>query len=277
MQQRWKGQVGILVLMIGVILPGFSQNRGNLTGKVVDQKGNTLPGASITVQGTTLGTATDLNGFYSLSGIPDGLQKVKVEYMGYLPVTKDVSVEKGTTREVDFKLTVTVKELKGATVSAVIDGQQRALNQQKNASNIVQVLSADQIGRFPDLNVAEALQRVSGVTITRERGEGAEVQLRGTPANFVNINVNGEQIMGVTGTNGNRNTTLDVIPSDIISSIEVQKTMLPSSDGDAIAGVVNLRTGIARSIKGKGSFDIGSGYNVLRQSAQCRNLSDLWP
>lgn len=57
------------------------------------------------------------------------------------------------------------------------------------------VLSSDQMGRFPDLNVAEALQRLSGVTISRERGEGKTVQLRGTPANFTNINVNGEQII----------------------------------------------------------------------------------
>ena len=63
---------------------------------------------------------------------------------------------------------------------------------------MMSVLSSDQMGRFPDLNVAEALQRLSGVTISRERGEGKTVQLRGTPANFTNINVNGEQIIGTS-------------------------------------------------------------------------------
>ena len=71
-------------------------------------------------------------------------------------------------------------------ISAAVDGQQRALNQQKVADNMMQVLSADQMGRFPDLDVSDALRRLSGVT-----SDGKEVQLRGTPANFTNINING--------------------------------------------------------------------------------------
>ncbi|MCD8165153.1 MAG: TonB-dependent receptor plug domain-containing protein [Bacteroides sp.] len=143
-------------------------------------------------------------------------------------------------------------------ISTAVDGQQRALNQQKVADNMMQVVSADQMGRFPDLNVSDALRRLSGVT-----SDGKEVQLRGTPANFTSINVNGEQVMS-SQEGGKRNESLDVIPSDILSSMEVQKTLLPSNDGDAIAGVINMRTGTARSLDPKFTLDLGTGYNFLR-------------
>ena len=104
------------------------------------------------------------------------------------------------------------------------------------------------------MDVSDALRRLSGVT-----SDGKEVQLRGTPANFTNININGEQIMS-SQEGGKRNESMDVIPADILSSMEVQKTLLPSNDGDAIAGVINMRTGTARSLTPKFSIDLGTGY-----------------
>lgn len=265
MRKNAKAAPMLLAILLMTVLSSYAQDNGNLSGKVIDQNGNVLPGASVMVEGSTLGTSTDLNGLYSLRGVPVGQQKITVEYLGYKPVTSTVTIQKGVTVTREFKLTETVKSLGVVTVSSVVDGQQRALNQQKTADNIMQVISADQMGRFPDLNVAEALQRLSGVTITRSRGEGAEVALRGTPANFVNINVNGEQIMGVSE-EGKRNAALNVVPSDVLSSMEVQKTLLPSNDGDAIAGVINMRTAIARSLKTRFTLDLGTGYNFLRKT-----------
>ncbi|MGN6294530.1 MAG: TonB-dependent receptor [Chitinophagaceae bacterium] len=266
MRNKLKQALSLLAIMLITLLPCHAQDHGNLSGKVTDQNGNVLPGASITVDGTTLGTSTDLNGVFTLRNIPSGDRKIVVGYLGYNSLTVSVKIEKGKSISQDFKMTEVVKSLGGVSVTSVVDGQQRALNQQKTADNLMQVISADQIGRFPDLNVAEALQRVSGVTITRNRGEGSEIQLRGTPANFVNINLNGEQMMGVTE-GGKRNPSLDVIPSDVLSSMEVQKTLLPSNDGDAIAGVINMRTAIARSLKTKVTIDASTGYNVLREKS----------
>lgn len=220
-------------------ISGFGQRRGNLRGKVTDQTGSVLPGANVLVDGTTLGAATDIDGIYLLQGItPGDSVKITVVYLGYEPVTKPVRIVAGETATLNFQLIEAANSIDGVVISAVVDGQQRALNQQRNSDNMMSVLSSDQMGRFPDLNVAEALQRLSGVTISRERGEGKTVQLRGTPANFTNINVNGEQIIG-TSEEGGRAESLDLIPSDILASMEVQKTLLPSNDGDAIAGVVN--------------------------------------
>jgi TonB-dependent receptor len=176
-------------------------------------------------------------------------------------------VKGGTITNSNLKLTSNAVSLSGVTVSSVREGQQKALNQQRNADNIKQVISADLMGRYPDLNVAEAMQRLPGVTIGRNSsGEGATVQLRGTPGNFTNINVNGEQIMGTSET-GSRNASLDVIPVNVLASMEVVKTLTPDLDGDAIAGQINMKSPTATSLKTKLSVDAGLGYNDLRGKA----------
>ena len=253
-----------LLCLIAIVIPTisvFAQGKGNLSGLVKDDLGETLPGAAVVVKGSTLGTATDLNGAYTLSGIPAGTCIIEVNYLGYMPVTKTFTIKANQTLTANFELKQSAVALGDVVISAAVDGQQRALNQQKVAGNMMQILSADQMGRFPDLDVSDALRRLSGVT-----SDGKEVQLRGTPANFTNISVNGEQIMS-SQEGGKRNESMDVIPADILSSMEVQKTLLPSNDGDAIAGIINMRTGTARSLDPKFSVDLGSGYTFLREKA----------
>ncbi|MCI6550098.1 MAG: TonB-dependent receptor [Prevotella sp.] len=232
--------------------------QGNLSGIVRDAHGETLPGASIMVKGSTLGTSTDINGSYTLLDVPAGQQVLVVNYIGYEPIEKAITISRGKNMVMNFTMKESAVALSGITVTGVLSGQRSALNQQKTADNLMQVISAEQMDRFPDINVSDALRRLSGVT-----SNGKEVQLRGTPANFTNINVNGEQIMGSQEA-GKRNESMDVIPTDILSSMEVQKTLLPSNDGDAIAGVINMRTGIARSLRPSFQIDLGSGYTFIR-------------
>ena len=250
----------LLVVLLTATATAWAQSRGNLTGRVTDESGAPLPGATVLIKGTTLGTATELDGYYTLRGItPGDSVTVTVDYLGYTPVSRKVKIEAGKTATVNFTMKQLSTKIEGVVVSAVVDGQQRALNQQRAADNMMQVLSADQMGRFPDLNVTDALRRLSGVT-----SDGEQVQMRGTPGNFTNININGEQLMG-SYEGGRRNPNLDVIPSDVLASMEVQKTLLPSNDGDAIAGVINLRTSTARSLSPSFKVDLGTGYNFLRE------------
>lgn len=240
---------------------------GNIKGQVTDNDGNSLPGASVTIKGTTRGVSTDLSGNFTLLDVKSGKVVLVVNYLGYAPVEKTVEVKTGVTVNQSFRLVDFSASLKGVTVtSSAREGQQKALNQQKNADNIKQVISADLMGRYPDLNVAESLQRLPGVTIGRNSsGEGSTVQLRGTPGNFTNINVNGEQIMG-TQEDGSRNAVLDVIPVNVLSSMEVVKTLTSDLDGDAIAGVINMKSPTATSLKTKLSLDAAAGYNNLRSN-----------
>lgn len=251
--------ITVILTMMTVSLSASAQGKGNMRGMIKDREGNTLPGASVAVRGTTLGVASNMDGEYVLQGISAGSVDIDVNYLGYKTISKKITVEAGKTVVENFVMEEASYSIGDVVVSAVVGGQQRALNQQKMADNLMQVISADQMGKFPDPNVADALKRLSGVTT-----DGKEVQLRGTPASFTNINVNGEQIMS-TQEGGKRNEGLDVIPSDLLASMEVQKTLLPSNDGDAIAGVINMRTGTARTLKPRFSVDLGSGYAFLRE------------
>ncbi|MFT3824659.1 MAG: TonB-dependent receptor [Chitinophagaceae bacterium] len=241
------------------------ENTGNITGHVADKDGNALTGASVRLKGTTNSVAANQAGNYQLLNLKPGTYTLVVTYMGFQVTEAQVTVIANQTVTQNFSLEPDKKALQTVIVTAAREGQQRALNQQRIADNIKQVISADLMGRFPDLNVAESLQRLPGVTINRNRGEGSTIQLRGTPANFTNINVNGEQIMGVQE-GGDRNAQLDMISVNVLSTMEVVKTLTPDLDGDAVAGVVNMKTPVAASLKARLSADLGMGYNNMRDN-----------
>lgn len=246
----------MLTLSMGIL---SAQEHGVLRGTVKDVNGEVLPGACAFVKGTTNGAVSDINGNYVLRGVPAGQTAIVFSYLGYKDIEASVNIPAGKTAIYDAVMEDVTNTLQSVTVTAAIDGQQRALNQQKMADNQMQVISADQIGLFPDLNVTDALKRIGGVTT-----DGTQISMRGTPTNYTNINLNGEQLLG-TNEGGYRAPNLSFIPSDVLASMEVQKTLLPSNDGDAIAGVINLRSGEARSLKPKFNVEAGPGYNFLRQ------------
>ena len=93
---------------------------------------------------------------------------------------------------------------------AIASGTVRALNQQRNADNATNVLSADDVGRFPDPNIAEALQRVVGISIERDQGEGRYINVRGAPAEFSAVAVDGVAVSALDPTT--RAVDLDTLP-----------------------------------------------------------------
>ena len=128
-----------------------------------------------------------------------------------------------------------VTQLKDVVITGVLQGQQKALNQQKTADNIKNVISADQIGRFPDPNVAEALQRVPGVNIERDQGEG-QICIGKRSCSTV-YECKHQRRTNSVSRGGVRYVALDAVPADQLASIEVSKAITPDMDGDAIGGV----------------------------------------
>jgi TonB-dependent receptor len=235
--------------------------KGTLRGQVVDSQTNeVLPGATILLKGTTIGTTSDVNGGFLLR-VPSGENEIEVSYIGYKNHSQTVTVTESGTASVDFKMESDALQLKDIIITGVLQGQQRALNQQKTADNVKNIISADQIGRFPDPNVAEALQRVPAVNIERDQGEGRYVLVRGLAPQFTNISINGEQIPSPEA--GVRYVALDAVPADQLASIEVSKALTPDMDGDAIGGNVNLITRTAQSETPAISASALAGYNHL--------------
>ncbi len=256
----------LLTFVVGTLssVAGYAQ-LGAVTGKVTDQQsGESLIGALILIEGTSLGAVTGLDGQYRINGIREGEHNLVFGYLGYEEERQKVRVIGGETLVIDQGLAYNSVLISEVIITGNVEGQARALNQQRTSDNIKNIVSADLIGRFPDLNVAEALQRVPGVNITRSRGEGSTVSLRGTPAHFTAININGEQIPS-TQDNGSRNESLDLIPADQLASMEIVKAITPDMDGDAIGGSINLRTPTARSTNLQLKAEAGMGYNSLSQ------------
>lgn len=123
---------------------------------------------------------------------------------------------------------------------------ERALNDKRYAPNVVDSIEAEDIGKLPAQNVAEALQRLPGVTIERDRGEGVYVRVRGLGPGFQVTTLNG-QTMAVNENVRNSGQTgrqfrYDTLPAELVSGLEVIKSPTASMDEGAIGGVVNVKT-----------------------------------
>lgn len=237
---------------------------GIISGRILDEKTEEpLPGASVKVVNGTSGSVTNLQGEFNIT-LKENADQLEIRYLGYETKVINVKIPESEILILgNIGLNQNTVSLNEVVAFGKLDGQQKALNQQKNADNIKNIVAADQIGRFPDPNVAEALQRVPGVNIERDQGEGRYVLVRGLAPQFTNININGEQIPSPEA--GVRFVALDAIPADQLASIEVTKALTPDMDGDAIGGSVNLITRTAKSTTPSVSGTLVGGYNNLMQ------------
>lgn len=143
------------------------------------------------------------------------------------------------------------------TVTGFRASLNKAIDAKKETLNFSDRIFAEDIGKFPDNNVAESLQRISGITIVREiNGEGLNVQIRGLGTNFTKVLLNGAPIaVASTGRtdaqNTNREVDLDLLPSELFSSLSVTKSPSASMLEGGAAGVVEMRT--ARPFDRKGT------------------------
>lgn len=117
---------------------------------------------------------------------------------------------------------------------------ERAQAVERQADNLVNVVSAEDVGQFADQNVAESLQRLPGVTLGRSEGEGRNVSIRGLPSEFTAVTIDGVRLG--TSSLDTASVALDSVSADQLQQIEVTKSVLPAQDADTIGGSVNLRT-----------------------------------
>lgn len=269
MKQIEKVLLSLLILLSAglQVLANVNVNElkhGTIKGRILDTSNQTLPGATIYIDSLHTGVVSDINGFYTLTNIAPGTYKVKVSYVGYLPVEMTITVPEGKTVESDVMLNDGVK-LREVVVGGAFNGQRRALSSQKNAMGIVNVVSADQVGKFPDSNIGDALKRISGINVQYDQGEARFGQVRGTSADLSSVTINGNRIPSAEG--DTRNVQLDLIPADMVQTIEVNKVVTADMDADAIGGSINL---VTKNTPNKRMFNAtaGSGYNAVSKKAQ---------
>jgi len=250
-----------LLLAAGTL---FAQTTGTISGWVTDsERGAGLPGAQVRIPAIGYATNTNAQGEFTMIGVPAGSHSVAVEYLGLAPSTETAVVKAGARVEMRFRLkSPSVVVLEAFEVSGTVEGTGRALNLQRTAPNLMNIVSSDAIGQFPDPNVAEALQRAVGIGVQRDQGEGRYIQIRGTPAEFTSVTVDGVSVQPTQS--GARRVDLDTIPSDVIDTLEITKALRSDQDADSIGGAVNITTQSAFTYEGlrvRGS--IGHGVNEL--------------
>lgn len=247
-------------------LTAYAQKNGVIQGKITDPDGNfSLPGATVKLSEGNRYTVSNQTGDYEFLNIPAGTYTVEVIYLGYETQTQQVTVAEGSNAVANFVLTTGSQDLDELTlVGERLKGQARALNQQKNNSNITNVISSDQVGRFPDANIGDALKRVPGITMQNDQGEARNIIIRGLAPSLNSVTLNGDRIPSAEG--DNRNVQMDLIPSDMIATIEVNKTLTPDMDADAIGGSVNLITRATPNGE-RISATLAGGYGPIREKA----------
>ncbi len=253
----------LALLAIAVFVPGTvgaQGGTGSIEGVVTGPAGGVISDVRVAIQGTNLTANTDLTGFYRLATVPAGEHTVVFVYMGLQASNAEVTVTAGQTLTQDMTMVYGGEiEVRG---SPLLVGQAKALNRQKNAINISNIVAADQIGRFPDKNASEATQRIPAVSLLRDQGEGRYVMVRGTEARLNSTTVNGERIPSPES--GQRNVALDTIPADLLQSIEVSKALTPDMDGDSIGGTVDLVT-LRAPEETRVSASLGTVYTSLME------------
>jgi len=245
----------------------YSQD-ANVVGRVTDNFVDlALGGALVQVVGTDLKTYTDDQGNYTLVDVPAGERVIRASYLGYDSVSEALAVPSSGTVRRDFSFaTDEIVELDGFVVTGSLVGTARALNKQRAAQSLSNIVAADEIGSFPDQNAAESLQRIPGVALYRDQGEGRYVVLRGLNFTFTSVELDGASFAGADL--GERATALDVVSSDLLASMEVTKVPTPDMDAEGIAGKVNIKT--------KSPFDGDDFNSKVKVQTTYSDISGDW-
>lgn len=239
---------------------------GAVSGSVHDNAGP-LPGASVSIKGTTIGTATDFDGKFVLTGLKEGQDSLVISFLGFDDKIVPIKLVLGQTTDLGkINLEESAAVMAEVVVKAKMkNGEAKALNMIKNSDRLVNVVAAKGIGKLPDKNAAEALQRVPAISVERDHGEGRYVSVRGTPRDWSSSLINGDRMPVADEDGDSRTLSFDIFPSELIEYIVVSKSLTPDIEADAIGGSINFMTRAApeeRIINAK----LGGGANFQSET-----------
>ncbi|RIV24943.1 TonB-dependent receptor [Fibrisoma montanum] len=212
-------------------------------GRVVESAtGEPVIGANILFEGNRLHGVSGLDGSYVVRNVTPGQYRIKISYLTYKTLVRSITVDKDETLTIDFTMELAEdRMLQEVAIVARRDGasDNTARNLERNANQVMNIVSGKTIQLSPDLTVANVIQRVSGISIERNsNGDGQYAILRGMDKRYNYTLVNGVKIPSPD--NRYRYVPLDIFPSELLDRLEVYKALTPSMEGDAIGGAVNM-------------------------------------
>ena len=254
--------LAIGLVSAGLISAGWSvqARAADVVGQVIDPAtGSALPGATIRVTGTDRSAVADERGEFAIRNLPDGPVSLLISYVGFPDTTRD-----GVTTGPSIYRLNTIERDADIVVTGTRAAERRALQAKRTSAVVQDTLNANDVGKLPDQNVAEAIRRLPGVSVANDQGEGRYVVIRGGNPNLANVTLNGQTAPAPEPES--RQVKLDDIPSSLIGSVDVIKTRSADRDANAIAGEVDINTlsafdrkkGFAYGRFGYGLYDLNS-------------------
>lgn len=214
---------------------------GRLEGRISDTQGKVyFDGAIVRLKELKLESSSSNGGRFSFNSVPAGTYTLIVDYLGAESVQQLVNITDDNTTRESIKIGENVDPIENVIVVGQAAGANSALNKQRAADNFKSVVSSDSMGQFPDENVSEALQRVPGVFIQRDQGEGRFVGVRGLSPTYNSSSINGLSIPAPEA--DTRAVALDVIPSGLVESLEVTKSLTSDMDADSVGGNIDVKS-----------------------------------
>lgn len=220
---------------------------GQIAGRVSnDRTGAYLEGASVSIEGSSRSATTDRNGAFIFTGVAAGSHTVIVRYTGFPDSIHTATVTDGGVARIEVNLGSDVQTLETFTITATKEGNAVAITRQRNAPNVVNVVSLDAYGNVADSNMGTFMEKLPGVGALYLEGDITGIMLRGSPPNQSMVAIDGTRmaaaVAGSGAAQGDRAPAIDRIPSEFIKEIEVNKALTPDMPADGLGGSANLIT-----------------------------------
>ena len=232
---------------------------GKIVGKIVDVKtGETLPGATVLIEGTTKGASSDFDGNFSLGGLQPGKYNIIASYITY-DNKKFVDVVVKANDVTDFN--ITLDQSSSQTLNEVVvqaemnkENTNTLLVMQKNNASVSDGISSESIKKTPDRSTSDVIKRISGATIQ----DNKFAIIRGMSDRYNAAFINGAPLP--SSESDKKAFSFDIFPANILDNITIEKTGRPDLSGEFSGGIININT---KSIpeKNTASISIGGGYN----------------
>jgi len=247
----------VFVFLSIIFFNSFAQSQ-KLSGKVLNEKNEPLPGVTISVIDAGI-TTSDVDGNFAFNLSAGKKYELKFSAVGYAEKTiTDVEISATNINELNVVLTVAAKDLAGVTVTSRSSARRESVNSliayQKNTNTVASVISAEAIRRSPDRNIGQVLKRVPGTSVQ----EGKYLVVRGLSDRYNQAMLNG---ILLSSTEPDRKTfSFDLFPAPMVDNIIINKAFVPELPGEWAGGLVQVQTKeipVADFL----NVQIGTGFN----------------
>ncbi|MGH7944141.1 MAG: carboxypeptidase-like regulatory domain-containing protein, partial [Opitutaceae bacterium] len=239
-----------------------ARQTGSVSGHVRnDTTGTYVAGATVAVKGTSKVVTTDQTGFFAIDNLPRGATTLVVSAFDLDTKNVPIEVTPGATAQVEVALSSNFYTLEAFNVTAAREGTARAINDQRNALNIVNVTATDAFGNLRDGNVAEMVARMPGVSVLHVANDIRHVMVRGIDSALGSVTMDGLQLAASEGGGMSRGFPWTQTSADNIETVIVTKAPTPDGDASAIGGSIDLKSKSAFDNRDQRRTEIRVGMN----------------